>query len=64
MNIMKQVILKVSGGIVDPVSIPNGVEVIIHDYDMCDTVKNELIHTDKNGEEFVEVIFDETEYIL
>jgi hypothetical protein len=60
---MKHVILKVIGGIVDPVSIPNGIEVIIHDYDMGDAVKNELIHTDKNGEEFVEIIFDETEYV-
>lgn len=59
---MKQVILKVDGGIVDPVTIPQGVEVVVRDYDMANTIENELIHTDDNGKEFVEIVFEETEY--
>lgn len=59
---MKQIKLKVSGGIVDPINIPEGIEVIIHDYDMNNTVPNELIQKDENGKEFVEIIFEENEY--
>mgnify|MGYP003329123193 FL=1 len=59
---MKQIKLKVSGGIVDPITIPKGVEVIIHDYDMVNTIDNELIQKDEEGKEFVEIIFEENEY--
>lgn len=62
MNIMKQVILRVDGGIVDPISIPNGIEVVVRDYDMADTVTNELIQSDDSGKEYVEIVFEETEY--
>lgn len=59
---MKQVILRVDGGIVDPITIPQGVEVVVHDYDMANTIENELIHTDDTGKEYVEIVFEETEY--
>lgn len=59
---MKQVVIKVRDGIVDPVTIPQGVEVVIRDYDLSDTIENELVQTDTNGDNFVEIIFDETEY--
>ncbi len=59
---MQQVILKIDGGIVDPVSIPQGVEVVIRDYDMTDTVTNELIQSDDSGKEYIEIIFEDTEY--
>lgn len=59
---MKQVILRVDGGIVDPVTIPQGVEVVVRDYDMTNSIENELIHTDDAGKEFVEIVFEETEY--
>lgn len=59
---MKQIKLRVSGGIVDPISIPEGIEVIIHDYDMANTIENELIQKDEDGKEFVEIIFEENEY--
>lgn len=62
MNIMKQVVLRVDGGIVDPISIPQGIEVVIRDYDMTDTVNNELIQSDNSGKEYVEIVFEETEY--
>ena len=59
---MKQVVLRVDGGIVDPISIPQGIEVVIRDYDMTDTVNNELIQSDNSGKEYVEIVFEETEY--
>lgn len=62
MNLMKQVILKVDGGIVDPITIPQGIEVVIRDYDMVDTVTNELIQSDDSGKEYIEIVFEETEY--
>jgi hypothetical protein len=58
----KQIILKVDGGIVDPINIPEGIEVVIRDYDMVQTIENELIQKDEDGNEFVEIIFEENEY--
>jgi hypothetical protein len=58
---MKQVILKVCDGIVDPINIPDGIEVAIRDYDMANTVANELIHTDQNGDDFIEIVFEGSE---
>jgi len=58
----KQIILKVDGGIVDPITIPEGMEVVIRDYDMTNTIENELIQKDDDGREFVEIIFEENEY--
>jgi hypothetical protein len=58
----KQIILKVDGGIVDPINIPEGIEVVIRDYDMVQTINNELIQKDEDGNEFVEIIFEENEY--
>ena len=55
----KQIILKVEGGIVDPITIPEGIEVVVRDYDMVDTVSNELVHKDN---EFIEIVFEENEY--
>jgi hypothetical protein len=58
----KQIILKVDGGIVDPISIPEGIEVVVRDYDMINTIDNELVQKDEDGREFVEIIFEENEY--
>lgn len=59
---MKQVILKVDGGIIDPINIPDGIEIVIMDYDMTNSVDNELIQTDNTGKEYVEIVFESTEY--
>jgi len=59
---MKQVVLRVDGGIVDAITIPQGVEVVIRDYDMVNTIDNELVQTDDTGKEYVEIVFEETEY--
>jgi hypothetical protein len=58
----KQIILKFEGGIVDPINIPEGIEVVIRDYDMVQTIANELIQKDEDGNEFIEIIFEENEY--
>lgn len=58
---MKQIIIKVENGIVDPISIPNGIELIVHDYDMVDTIDNELIQVDEHNKQFIEIVFEETE---
>jgi hypothetical protein len=58
----KQIILKVDGGIVDAITIPQGVEVLVRDYDMVNSIDNELIQNDNTGKEYVEIIFEETEY--
>jgi len=60
---MKQIILKVDGGIIDPVAIPDGIEIVIMDYDMINSVDNELIQTDNTGKEYVEIVFESTECV-
>lgn len=61
----KQIILRVDGGIVDPISIPDGIEVVVRDYDMVNTIDNEMIHTDDEGKYFVEIVFDDdTSYAI
>lgn len=61
----KQIILRVDGGIVDPISIPDGIEVVVRDYDMVNTIDNEMIHTDDEGKDFVEIVFDDdTSYAI
>jgi hypothetical protein len=59
---MKQVVIRVDGGIVDAVNIPKGIEVAVRDYDMVDTITNELVQTDEDGNNFVEIVFEDTEY--
>lgn len=61
---MKKVLLKVKNGIVYPIKIPADVEVIIHDYDIRDTVENEMVHTDKHGKQYIELAFEDTEYAV
>ena len=61
-SMTKQIILKVDGGIVDAITIPQGVEVLVRDYDMVNSIDNELIQNDNTGKEYVEIIFEETEY--
>lgn len=60
---MKQIIIKVENGIVDPINIPNGIELIVHDYDMVDTIDNELIQVDEHNKQFIEIVFEETDCV-
>lgn len=60
---MNQVIIKVSGGIVDPISIPNETEIVIRDYDIVEAndIPQEIIQKDENGDRFIEIIFGDYE---
>lgn len=61
----KQIVLRVDGGIVDPISIPDGIEVVVRDYDMVNTIDNEMVQTDDEGKDFVEIVFDDdTSYAI
>lgn len=50
----------VSGGVVEHVEVPEGVIVVVNDYDVegCDS---ELLQKDGNGDEFVEAIWEPEE---
>lgn len=61
---MKQVILKVEDGIVNAISIPEGVEVILHDYDLDNDINNDLRQIDQYGKDFIEIIFDKDDSSL
>lgn len=60
---MNQVILKVSGGIVDPIRIPKETEIVIRDYDIVEAndIPQEIIQKDENGDRFIEIIFGDYE---
>lgn len=61
----KQIILRVDGGIVDSIKIPEGIEVVVRDYDMVNTINNEMVQTDEDGKDFVEIVFDDdTSYAI
>jgi len=47
---MKQVIVYVDGGLVQDVEVPEGVEVIVRDYDVEGSNSPESIETDERGE--------------
>lgn len=57
---MNKVILKVEGGIVQPIDIPSGIEVIIRDYDFvpCD-IPEELVQNDENDDIYIEIVYAE-----
>lgn len=55
---MNTIVLKVEGGIVDPVSIPKDTVVVIRDYDVGDT-SDDLLITDDDGNKYIEFIYDQ-----
>lgn len=58
-----EIVLEVKNGIVDAVSIPEGVTVIVRDYDfLCDD--DDIVQTDNDGSKYLEVIFDHTDSIV
>lgn len=58
---MNIVTLKVCGGIVDPISIPEDTMVVVHDYDLLDDVEESLAQTDENGERYVEIVWSNSD---
>lgn len=57
---VREVVLMVKNGIVDPVSIPEGVTVIVRDYDFLFD-DDDIVQTDNDGSKYLEVIFDHTD---
>lgn len=59
----KVVLINVSGGIIDTVNLPEGVTVIVHDYDDGETETNpDLIFTDDTGK-YVEYVFETPQFL-
>ena len=56
---MDQIILKVSGGIVEPFQIPKDTEIVIRDYDIaeCSDTPEQVVQVDEDGDKYVEIIF-------
>lgn len=58
----KTVIVTVTDGIVDVDELPDGVTVIVRDYDSID-VEPELITVDEYGDKCVEFVYEKQEYL-
>lgn len=58
---MNIVTLKVCGGIVDPISIPEDIMVVVRDYDLIDGVEESLAQTDEDGDNYVEVVWSSSD---
>lgn len=56
---MNKVILKVEGGIVEPIEISDGIdEVIVRDYDFIPSdIPQELIQKDEDGNIYLEIVY-------
>jgi len=50
-------VFTLSGGLLDVVSIPVGMEVIVRDYDQ-DDIDPELLCIDKDGGRYIEIVYD------
>lgn len=50
---MKTVIITVEGGVVQHVQVPDGVTVIVRDYDV-DGVEGDLLQQDRGGDHYIE----------
>ena len=53
---MKTVRITVSGGVVQHVEVPDGVTVIVRDYDV-DGVENDLLQQDTGGDDYIKSIW-------
>ncbi len=53
---MKTVNITVSGGVVQNVEVPEGVTVIVRDYDV-DGVESDLLQQDRGGDNYIESIW-------
>lgn len=58
-----EIILMVKNGIVDAVSIPEGVTVIIRDYDYFPD-EDHLTVSDNDGRKYLEILFDHYDSIV
>ena len=53
---MKTVKITVQGGVVQHVEVPEGVTVIVRDYDV-DGTETDLLQQDENGDNYIEAIW-------
>lgn len=60
---VREVVLKVQNGIVDPISIPEGITVIVRDYDVCCDVDDDVLCTDNDDVQYVGIVFDHEDSI-
>ena len=54
----KVVVLTVEGGVVQNVECPEGVRVVVRDYD-CEGSDPDLVLVDEDGNEFVEAVWEQ-----
>lgn len=60
----KTVVINVSGGIIETVDLPDGVTVVVRDYDDGETETNtDLIFTDESGDKYVEYVFEHPQFL-
>lgn len=57
LDMSNSAIFTLSGGLLDVVSIPVGMEVIVRDYDQ-DDIDPELLCLDKDGGRYIEIVYD------
>ena len=50
-------VLILKDGVVDALSIPSGMEIIVRDYD-CQTIDPEVLCIDKDGGRYIEIIYE------
>ena len=53
---VKLVVVTVEGGIVQHVEVPEGVKVVVRDYD-CEGADADMVEADEEGNEFVEAVW-------
>lgn len=58
---MSSAVFTLSGGILEVVSIKQGMEVIVRDYDQ-DDIDPELLCIDKDGGRYIEIVYDGGSY--
>ena len=54
---MQEVILEINKGLVDAVQIPNGIKVVVRDYDV-DVYDDNRLDTDEEGKKYIETIHE------
>jgi hypothetical protein len=52
----KTVIVSVEGGVVQTVDLPDGVRVVVHDFDVDGTESD--LHEDDTGDEYLETVWE------
>lgn len=59
---VSEVVIKVIQGIVDPVTIPEDINLIVRDYDLPVIINDkDSIQLDEEGKQFVEIVFNSSD---